>query len=465
MAKKLDQIKFEREGTKVIIPADMDFAAVAQWASWMAEQEQQVVTINERLRAFPLDGARAFRRACEVKYGIARHTATEVNGFFGSVKVKPQLVGVEVAPGQTELVPWGRFMVPGIKGWLQTGTDMSAAEPTFIITGEIVAGDRGKVTELMDLTRQLLRDESIYKGKAFRMDFSYLNRGEFNPSTDHPEFLKLDTTREDQLVFDAETADKLKMAMWIPIEHRANCQAAGIPLKRGVLLAGGYGTGKTMTAMVTAIKAQRHGWTFIYLREASELPMGLRFAEQYGPAVVFVEDVDRVATGERTVEMDDLLNTLDGVDTKNGQVMVVLTTNHLENINRALLRPGRLDAIVTLKPVDAETAVRLLKAYAGSRLDPQADLSAAGKVLAGHSPAMIREAIERAKMSTMERGPDEALTSIDVIRGVRLMDEHLALMNTDAPKPPDVLSTVLSTMMGKVIEEKFESLMRPAPER
>jgi transitional endoplasmic reticulum ATPase len=165
-------------------------------------------------------------------------------------------------------------------------------------------------------------------------------------------------------------------------------------------LGGDYGTGKTLAAMVAARVAQDNGITYIYTPRASELGDAIAFAKQYqSPAcVVFCEDIDRSVTGERTVAMDDILNILDGIDTKSENIITVLTTNHLKNVNRAMLRPGRLDAIIDIEKPDAASAEKLVRFYGKLSIDSQEDLSAVGQVLAHQIPAVIEEAVKRAKL-------------------------------------------------------------------
>ena len=82
----------------------------------------------------------------------------------------------------------------------------------------------------------------------------------------------------------------------------------------------------------------------------------LRAAAMYAPAVIFAEDIDKAMEGERSTQMNDILNTLDGIDTKNNPVITILTSNHLENINKAFLRAGRIDSLIQMGPLDAEQA-------------------------------------------------------------------------------------------------------------
>ena len=151
-------------------------------------------------------------------------------------------------------------------------------------------------------------------------------------------------------------------------------------MKRGVLLGGKYGTGKTLAATVAARLAQDNGITYVYTPRADELGDAIAFAKQYqSPAcVVFCEDIDRQVTGQRTVAMDDILNILDGVDTKTDNIITVLTTNHLDNVNQAMLRPGRLDAIINVETPDAYTAERLVRHYGGEAINAAEDLTEVG---------------------------------------------------------------------------------------
>src|SRR5690606_20126549 len=131
--------------------------------------------------------------------------------------------------------------------------------------------------------------------------------------------------------------------------------------------------------------AVQNGITYLYVPRADELKDAIEFAKLYqNPAsVVFCEDIDRVTKGERSVAMDDILNIIDGIDTKTANIMVVLTTNHMDNINPAMLRPGRLDAVIPVTPPDAKAVERLIRVYAKGAVRADEDLAHVGATLAG----------------------------------------------------------------------------------
>jgi hypothetical protein len=82
----------------------------------------------------------------------------------------------------------------------------------------------------------------VYKGKAVRLDLSWRRNGDdFDPAEHSPKFLKLEGYGEHNVVFPADLAEAVRVGLWSPIENSQAWRQLGIPLKRGVLLAGPYG--------------------------------------------------------------------------------------------------------------------------------------------------------------------------------------------------------------------------------
>lgn len=210
-----------------------------------------------------------------------------------------------------------------------------------------------------------------------------------------------------------------------------------------------YGTGKTMTANVTSKVCVDNGWTYILLDDIRALKEALLFAQRYQPAVVFAEDVDRVAE-HRDQRGNDLLNTIDGVLTKNSQVITVLTTNHVEKLDRAMLRPGRLDAVITVRPPEAEAVERLVRLYGRGLVVADEDLTAVGEALAGNIPATIREVVERSKLAMVGAGRD-SVTAEDLLLAGKGMERHLSLLQDVKPQP--TAQHQLGAAFGRIIEE------------
>lgn len=127
-----------------------------------------------------------------------------------------------------------------------------------------------------------------------------------------------------------------------------------------------------------------------------------------------------------------------------------------------MLRPGRFDAIVNVLPPDAKAAQKLMVQYGRGLLD-DADLIDAGAELAGHIPAVVREAVERAKLYAIKRTDLDAeevkLTGADVVAAAKAMKHHLELLSEkkEAPKTPverlaESLSGVMKNEAGEAID-------------
>ena len=422
----------EYSGKKIVLPADprnMTLAEAREWLIRLEQADEETINVHEVIDAHPWDGCVAFMQAMKETYGWASPTPT---GPWWRRNM-PTMVSIETGVGETSTIFWGGFKLPGIEGHLVTGTEEKRGQVRFCIEGAVKRKHVEMIHALAELTRQIVRERSIYKGHAIKLS---LNGGEIN-LMEPPTFLNLKKVKEHELVFSEDLTDQVQTNLWTPIEQTEWCREHDVPLKRGVLLEGPYGTGKTLAATVTAKKCVENGWTFITVDRVSALESALQFAVNYQPCVVSAEDIDREMAGERTVEMDDILNKIDGIISKGSEIMVVLTSNKAHEINQAMMRPGRLDAVLHIGPPDAEAVQKLLRVYGRRLIKPDEDLSGSGTALAGRIPAVIREVVERSKLYAIGRAPGKEffLTDSDIVRSARGMAHHLALL--DGKREPE----------------------------
>ena len=142
---------------------------------------------------------------------------------------------------------------------------------------------------------------------------------------------------------------------------RQRYQRLGVPYHRGYLLYGPPGTGKT--SLVSALAA--HFGMSVYsvnLTEFNDRSLMKAVNQVPSNSVLLFEDIDCMQGSQarkeepvdkrqnakesapliNAVTLSGLLNVLDGFYAPTG-VLFVMTTNHVETLDEALLRPGRID--------------------------------------------------------------------------------------------------------------------------
>ena len=154
----------------------------------------------------------------------------------------------------------------------------------------------------------------------------------------------------------------------------------GIPYRRGYLLHGPPGCGKTSfcQALAGALKLDICMLTLTNKRlDDNKLAECLRDAPTN--AIVLLEDVDAVFV-DRTVQNENrqsgvtfsgLLNALDGVASQEGRLFF-MTTNHIEKLDPALIRPGRCDVKVEVRRASRSQAHRLFSRFFEGATDEDA---------------------------------------------------------------------------------------------
>jgi transitional endoplasmic reticulum ATPase len=451
----------ERSGEKLIIPSRMTLPGALKLIQQRIEFEEQEYTALATFDVLPADGAVALAAVIERLYGWT--PALPIPGFFGDKP--PQMRDVEVAPGKHVQVPWGRMALPNVDGYVETHGTIVRGMACFALAANVKRKDAQAIDDLFAAVRAQVRESSIYRGQAVRVRFTDSDGDSLN----EPEVMFIDTSHvsEDDLIFSRDVEAAVRTNLFVPITRARDCLANGIPVKRGVLLGGTFGTGKTLAATVASMLAVRSGITFLYVARAAELAQAIAFAKRYqSPAcAIFCEDIDRATGGERSVELDEILNTIDGIDSKDANLIIVLTTNNLDGIHPAMLRPGRLDAVIEVTAPDAEAVQRLLRSYAQGAIAASTDLTAVGHVLAGTIPAVVAEVVKRAKLAQL--GRQEAgsyvvdLSADALLEAARTMQRQMDILKraegAGAPRVPD-LEAALQESVRKALNGSTETI-------
>jgi transitional endoplasmic reticulum ATPase len=389
-----------KSGEKILIPENMTVRqSIETLVRFEAAQEEEVNVLRS-FDAFPWDGAVALSNVLNRKYGWTNAVGTP--GWFG--KKPPTMVPVEVGYKKTIQVPWGRFELAGYDGaYLETRVGERHNRKVFEVVANVKRKYEADIASLFDKVAVELDEHSIYRGKAVEIDFEQTN--EENGLVE-PKFLNVEVD-ENALVLTADVLRQVETEIFTPILRAEELARHGISSRACVLLEGKPGTGKTTVLSIAAKLATRHGIFTLKIKSATQLAQGILFAAMYEGekfALIECEDIDRVTSGERTLTLDNLLNTVDGVDSKTRKVFCIFTTNDVKSINDVTMR--RLREVIRFDLPDADCVERLIRYYGKGIVQADADLAEVGKALAGLVPAsMIHDLVDSAKLAELKLSP------------------------------------------------------------
>lgn len=379
-------------GTQIGLPTDpqnMDYETASELLSKAAEDQRELHSFTRSFKYRPLDGAAAFERALIRITGLAAHGMT-VQTFFGPIR--PYRIDVPVGVNETISVPWGNLQFPIFKAEIQIGATRDRelgviSEITITAPKKFASAIEG----LWKVVAEELRERSIFKGKAFT-------------GTEEPKFFDPFKVKRSQVVYSENAERRLETSVWGPIRTAELQRAEGLALNTKNLLAGPYGTGKTLGLAITAQEAVTAGWTFIQAKSNEDLTAVLQTAVMYSPAVVAIEDIDLIVDDNSDKKLADLLELFDGMTMKNNEVMVVMTSNHAEDLPKGMLRAGRIDSLIEIGSLDQAGVERLIKSVIpAGKLDPDTDYAAVYRAMEGFAPAFIKETFSSAQRAAIVR--------------------------------------------------------------
>ena len=245
-------------------------------------------------------------------------------------------------------------------------------------------------------------------------------------------------------------------------------------LPKGILLIGPPGTGKTMLAKAIAgeananfFRASGSDFTEIYVGVGARRIRDLfRRARKAKPAIVFIDEIDCLGkhrkldqNGELQQTNNALLTEMDGFDTAEG-IIVVAATNRPEDLDEALLRPGRFDRKVYVPLPDARGRRAILEAHSRKTLMSAHDsaLDVMAQTTSGMSGADLANVInEAAILSALRNKTAITLTELEEARDkVRFGKERKSMALND-----DERRVVAYHEAGHAIIHLHKSLLPP----
>jgi hypothetical protein len=305
---------------------------------------------------------------------------------------------------------------------------------------EILATSREAATSARDEIERLMRANDVFRGQVLSFTESEHNSNELVAFLPRPAVTARDIVLPDGVL---ETIEEhvIGIADW-----SRELLGAGQHVKRGLLLHGPPGTGKTHT--VRYLTARLSETTVILLTGPSMrfIDSAAALARRLQPSMVVLEDVDLIASDrefhiEESPLLFSLLDAMDGVGSA-ADVTFVLTTNRADILEQALAdRPGRVDLAVEIPRPDDSCRARLLAVYARDMPLP-ADLDSILAATSGVTASFIKELIRRVVLASLRAGDSPPVLDeryfTEVLSRMNGQRESLtrALLGADAAENP-----------------------------
>lgn len=280
----------------------------------------------------------------------------------------------------------------------------------------------------------------IEEYRRFKMDFERSSSKGSIKEEGEPEVQMTD-------VIGLEPAKKaIREAVEVPLLHPEMIKKYGIKPTSGILMFGPPGNGKTM--LMKATKTDLGGVAMLELSGSEIAEEGIERAnatiketfdraKENAPSVIFIDEIDglvpsRDGASEISVQItSEVLKEIDGIKQLHN-VVVIGATNRPDNLDPAMLRPGRFDKLIFVKPPTAANRAALFEKYlSDAPLDKGVDFEKLGNLAKGFTGADIESVCREAKTAAME----QELTA--GVEGKVTMDSLSSLIQEMKPSAPD----------------------------
>ena len=243
------------------------------------------------------------------------------------------------------------------------------------------------------------------------------------------EYEKKDDSIRFKDVAGEDEAKELLTEMVDYLNHPDKYSRIGAKIPKGALLVGPPGTGKTMLAKAVAGEA---GVPFFSISgsEFVEMYVGMGAAKvrdlfdqakKKSPCIIFIDEIDAIGkkrgagglggNDEREQTLNQLLTEMDGFDS-NKAIILLAATNQPEQLDPALLRPGRFDRRVPVELPDYQGRIDILKVHSAKiKMSDNVSLEAIAKAAPGASGAELANIINEAALRAVRAGRERVIQS------------------------------------------------------
>jgi len=307
-----------------------------------------------------------------------------------------------------------------------------AADPESgmgVVQVHVVADQPAAAASIGAELRALAIEHNVFRGQV--LSFAHDMFGERASAL---QFHRRPRVSEDEVILPAETMTTIQRQVVGVARHRERLLAARQHLKRGLLLYGPPGVGKTH-----AVRYLIGQLTEVTILELSGDSLGAiaeacSVARTLQPAMIVVEDVDLIAEDRGNYPgsnplLFQLLNEMDGL-AEDTDIVFLLTTNRADVLEPALAaRPGRVDQAVALDLPDAAARRQLFALYRGDLDVDESNLDAVIDRTDGVTASFLKELLRRAALVAADEDSDGQRLAVSAAQLDRALDELMETRN------------------------------------
>jgi hypothetical protein len=363
---------------------------------------------------------------------VATQSMVSFVGIGGAKEGSVQYVNM-LLDGDRKLacVQSGLFLVRGAHPLVilvrqQSMVDFGNATPINI---DVMALERSIAETTLRELRANIGKYNVYRGKMLSIDRKDGPGGQAGSAG--LKFHSVPSITRDKIILPDQLLRRIERQTIDTAKYSDAMKQAGRKLKRGILLHGKPGTGKTLTAMYLATQMKERSVILLTGRGQGLIENSCFFARWLAPSMVIIEDVDligeeRSSRNCTSAVLLELLNEMDGL-ANDLDVLFLLTTNRPEILEPALAsRPGRVDQAFEVPLPDSDCRRQLFELYSKGMTVQVKDIETYVKRTAGASGAFIGELLRKAALfAAADSNPivvtdvhlDEAMHEMTVVGG------------------------------------------------
>lgn len=263
------------------------------------------------------------------------------------------------------------------------------------------------------------------------------------------------------------------------LKHYKELYKAGARPTKGIILEGPPGTGKTLIAKAIAGEAKvpfisTSGSDFIEMFAglgASRVRALWELAITNAPCVIFIDEIDAVgrrrqsagsgAQMESNQTLNALLQKMDGLGGDSG-ILVVAATNMIEDLDPALLRPGRFDKKIYIgAPRVKKDRDAIIKVHIrNKKLDEELSIDSISKLMFGLTGAEIESSLNEAVIISLQKGRNGVISHSDIDEAVMKLRVSGVIVNnyTDHDKYVAAVHEAGHAVMSRLIGKKVSKV-------